>query len=273
MIEKPTIAFIGSGNIAHSLISGLIQRGYPANRIWATNRSIGKLHQLQKQWGLHITTDNVEAARHADVVVLTVKPLVVTGVCRELSETIQQKKNLVISSATGITTDTIQKTLGGHGAIVRAMPNTPVQVGAGVTGLYANAAVNDNQKNVAESLFRSVGTIQWVPDEHDLNAVTAISGSGPAYFFYFMEAVEQAALQQGLSAEVARLLTVQTVLGTAKLALESQQEFAALREKITPPNGTTEAALKVMLEGQLGQIIIDAVQAARLRADALSKAE
>jgi pyrroline-5-carboxylate reductase len=273
MIEKPIIAFIGSGNIAHSLINGLVQQGYPANRIWATNPSISKLHHLQKQWGLHITTDNAEAARQADVLVLTVKPMVVTTVCRELSSIVQQHKSLVISSAAGITTEAIHKALGQHSAIVRAMPNTPVQVGAGITGLYANLQVSDLQKDFAESLFRSVGIIQWIPHEHDLDAITAVSGSGPGYFFYFMEALEKAAMQQGLHQDVAHLVTIQTVLGAAKLALESGESFAALREKITSPNGTTEAALKIMQQGDIVQLIIDAVQAARDRAEALAKSE
>lgn len=273
MTNKPTIAFIGSGNIARSLISGLVQQGYPSNRIWATNPSIGKLHQLQKQWGLHITTDNIEAAKQADILVLTVKPVLVTAVCRELGGTVQQRKNLVISSAAGITTSLIHDALGDHSAIVRAMPNTPVQVGAGITGLYANLQVSELQKDFAESLFRSVGIIQWVPHEHDLDAITAVSGSGPGYFFYFMEALEQAALRQGLQPDVAHLATIQTVLGAAKLALESGETFAALREKITSPNGTTEAALKIMQKGEILQIIMDAVQAARARAEELSKSE
>lgn len=273
MTEKPIIAFIGSGNIANSLINGLIQQGYPANRIWATNPSISKLHHLQKQWGLHITTDNVEAAKQADILVLTVKPMVVTTVCRELGGTVHQRKTLVISSAAGITTEAINKALGDHGAVVRAMPNTPAQVGAGITGLYANLQVSDLQKDFAESLFRSVGVIQWVPHEHDLDAITAVSGSGPGYFFYFMEAMEKAAMQQGLSPDVAHLVTIQTVLGAAKLALESGESFSLLREKITSPNGTTEAALKIMQQGEIVQLIMDAIQAARARAEALSKSE
>ncbi|MFN7096503.1 MAG: pyrroline-5-carboxylate reductase [Gammaproteobacteria bacterium] len=273
MVNKPVIAFIGSGNIARSLIIGLVRQSYPANRIWATNPSIGKLHQMQKDWGLHITTDNIEAATNADILVLTVKPAFIKTVCHELSEVVQQRKNLVISSAAGITTESIHTALGDHSAIVRAMPNIPVQVGAGITGLYANLQVSDEQKSFAESLFRAVGVTQWVPHERDLDAITAISGSGPAYIYYFMEALEKAALQQGLHPEVAHLATIQTVLGAAKLALESDEMFAALRDKITSPQGTTEAAINIMQQADIMQVIMDAVQAARSRAEALSTSE
>ncbi|NNM59886.1 MAG: pyrroline-5-carboxylate reductase [Legionellales bacterium] len=272
MTDRPVIAFIGAGNMAFSLITGLIQQGYPANRLWATNPSIAKLHRLQKHWGLHISTDNMEAATQADVIALTIKPSVVTRVCHELSETLKQRNCLIISSAVGVTTETMQKALGYQHPIVRAMPNTPVAVGAGVTGLYANLHVNEPEKEFTESLFRSVGTVQWVLHERDLNVITAISGSGPAYFLYFMEALEEAALSQGLSKDVAHLLTVQTALGAAKLALTSEQTFSELREKISPPNGTTEAAMKVMEYGRITDTIVDAAKAAYARAEALSKA-
>lgn len=273
MLGRPVIAFIGSGNIAFNLITGLIQQGYPANRIWATNPSIAKLHRLQTQWGLHISIDNAEAVKQADVIVLTIKPPVVTKVCHELKETLKQRSCLIISSAAGITTETMHKALEHQHAIVRAMPNTPVAVGAGVTGLYANQQVKESEKEFTESLFRSVGTVQWVLHEHDLNVITAISGSGPAYFLYFMEALEAAALSQGLSKNVAHLLTVQTALGAAKLALTSEQPFADLRAQITPPNGTTEAAMKVMEYGKITDTIVEAAKAAHSRAEALSKTE
>jgi pyrroline-5-carboxylate reductase len=273
MQNTPTIAFLGAGNITQSLVGGLIQQGYPASRIWVTNPTIKKLHKLQSQYGLHITHDNQEAAHAADVIVLAVKPSIVLTVCDEIHAIVQQKKNWLISIAAGITTTAIQTAIKEACPIVRAMPNTPVKVNAGVTGLYANLQIDDEKRNYAETLFRSVGITHWVLHEHDLNAITALFGSGPAYFYYMMEALEAAAIAQGLTAEAAHLLTIQTAFGAAKLALESNMPLAELRQKITSPQGTTAAALTVLQQENVVNILAKAVDAARKRAEELAAAE
>jgi pyrroline-5-carboxylate reductase len=200
------------------------------------------------------------------VLVLAVKPQVLREVAKPLATAIQRYRPLVISVAAGVREPDLRRWLGDQVAIVRSMPNTPALVKSGATALYANPHVSDQQQQLAESILRAVGLTIWVNDENLLDSVTALSGSGPAYFFLVMEALEQAGIKLGLSEEQARLLTLETAFGAAKMALESPQSPALLRNRVTSPGGTTECALKVLQEGQLETLFVNALEAACQRA-------
>jgi len=201
---------------------------------------------------------------------LAVKPQILESVCQQLSATLQAKRPLVISIAAGVRSTDIDYWLGGNMAIVRTMPNTPALIRSGATGLFANNAVNDAQKEQAEHILRAAGITVWVPNETDLDIVTAISGSGPAYYFLFMEAMQQAGQKLGLDEPTARLLTIQTAFGAAKMALESPDDCATLRQKVTSPNGTTEKAIQSFESHQLRETIEEAMKAAKDRAISLA---
>ena len=203
--------------------------------------------------------------QHAQVAVLAVKPQTAKTVVQELAPSIQAKHPLVISIAAGIRESHLREWLSNDIAIVRTMPNTPALVGSGVTALFANAAVNNEQKNLAESIMRAVGMTLWVDDEALMDAVTALSGSGPAYFFLIMEAIEDAGHRLGLPHDTARLLTLQTAFGAAKMALESTEELGILRQRVTSPGGTTERAIKVLQDHHLPEIFDEALRAAHQR--------
>ncbi|WP_294946208.1 pyrroline-5-carboxylate reductase [Sulfurivirga sp.] len=269
-MESLNLTFIGAGNMARSLIGGLLAAGFPRERISATDPNEVAREQLTQQLGVRALADNAEAARQADVVVLAVKPQQLQAVCRELSPAVGHRP-LIISIAAGIRTDAIDRWLGGGLPIVRTMPNTPALVRSGATGLYANAQVMPEQKDAAENILRTVGLTLWVEKESLLDAVTAISGSGPAYFFLFMEALADAGESLGLTPEAARLLTVQTALGAARMALEGEDDLAELRRRVTSPGGTTAAALAVFDEAGCREIIHQAAEAARNRAEELAE--
>ena len=206
----------------------------------------------------------------ADIVVLAVKPQVLAEVAGSIAEAVQQTRPLVISIAAGIRTTDIDRWLGGNVALVRTMPNTPALVGSGATALFAVDTVSDEQHDMAESIMRAAGLALWVDEEKDLDAVTAVSGSGPAYFFLVMEAMQAAATSLGLPDETAKLLTLETALGAARMALESKDPPAVLRERVTSPGGTTEAALQQLEQGDLRELFKKALTAARDRATELA---
>lgn len=273
--KQITMAFIGAGNMARSLILGLMHDRAPVT-LRIADPDLGQLDGLRRHWqetygqNLFVTTDNREAMAGADIVVLAVKPQVMREVAEGLAAAVQAQPPLFVSVAAGVRVDALARWLGGNVPIVRCMPNTPALVQAGATGLYANAHVSASQRSQAESLLRAVGITLWLDDEAQLDAVTAISGSGPAYFFLVMEAMQAAAQQLGLKAEDAHLLIVQTALGAAKLALESEEPPAELRRKVTSKGGTTEAAIQVLLDGKLPEQFAAALQAAARRARELA---
>ena len=269
-MTQPTIAFIGAGNMAGSLINGLISDGYDSGRITAADPNEDQLGALARRSGIRTTTDNTSAA-DADVLVLAIKPQVLQGVAREIAPVVQRRRPLVISIAAGIRESALQNWLGGGAALVRTMPNTPAMIGAGATVLHAGPGVTPEQRDSAESILRSVGLTRWVDDEAHLDAVTALSGSGPAYFFLVMEAMEAAAVDLGLPAETARLLTLQTALGAARMAIESDEDPASLRRRVTSPGGTTERAVAALEEGGLRGLFGCALTAARDRSIELSR--
>jgi pyrroline-5-carboxylate reductase len=269
-MSQPTIAFIGAGNMAGSLINGLISDGYDPTRIVASDSNPAALDAIARRAGIRTTPDNAVAAC-ADTVVLAVKPQMLKGVARGIAEVVQQRRPLVISIAAGIREAALEDWLGQGVALVRTMPNTPAMIGAGATVLHAGAGVTDEQRDLAESILRAVGLTRWVEDEGLLDAVTALSGSGPAYFFLVMEAMEAAATDLGIPQETARLLTLQTALGAARMAIESDEEPATLRRRVTSPGGTTERAVAVLEDGGLRELFGRALTGARDRSVELSE--
>jgi len=269
--QPATIAFIGGGNMAASLIGGLVSDGYDPEHILVSDPQHQKLADLAARFGVRSVADNIDAARRADVLVLAVKPQALKQVCMGLRDTVQTHKPLLISIAAGVCESFVQEWLGGSLPLVRTMPNTPAMIQAGATVLHASPGVTTDQHNLAESILRAVGLTRWVADEKELDAVTALSGSGPAYFFLVMESMEQAGVELGLDPETARLLTIQTALGAARMAMESRDAPATLRERVTSPGGTTERALEIFNDGDLRALFRRALAGARDRSEELSK--
>lgn len=265
-----TIAILGAGHMGSSLLGGLIANHYPPNQLWVTDPELEKLQHLKKQFQINISTDNHEAVQNADVVILAVKPQILASVAKEITPQIQRVKPLIISIAAGVRESSIQKWLGGDTAIVRAMPNTPALIGCGATALYANKWVSENQRNLAETILRAVSLVVWINDEKFMDSITALSGSGPAYFFLVIEALQTAAMELGLPEETARLLTLQTAYGAARMALESDVDIIELRRRVTSPGGTTERALQV-LEGKIHSLFKEALVAAKQRSEELAE--
>ncbi len=265
-----TICFIGAGNMAKSLIGGLIASGYAKENILATDPTEAQRKHITETFGIHCSEDNNSAIAQADIVVLAVKPQILQSVCAQIESSIQTQNPLIMSVAAGIRSEDIDRWLGGNQAVVRTMPNTPALIQSGATGLFANARVSTQQKEQAEHIMRAAGLTIWVDQETQLDAVTALSGSGPAYYFLFMEAMEQAAQKLGLDKKTAHLLTMQTALGAAKMVLESSDDCATLRKNVTSPNGTTEQAINTFEAQGLRDTVEKAMQAANNRAQQLA---
>jgi pyrroline-5-carboxylate reductase len=266
-----TIGFIGAGNMARSLAGGLISNGFAPQRLKLADPDADQRRGVQEALGLEALSDNRALAAAAQVLVLAVKPQVLKDVAEALAPVVQQTRPLVVSIAAGIRVDDIDAWLGGGLPIVRVMPNTAALIGSGASGLYANARVSAAQRDEAESILRAVGVTVWVEHEALIDTVTAVSGSGPAYFFLVMEALERAAVKHGLDPRTARLLTIETAYGAAKMALEGGEELKQLRRRVTSPGGTTEQAVKVLEDGQIAQLFDDAVAAAIRRARELAE--
>jgi len=270
-MSHQTIAFIGAGNMASALMAGLVADGTdPANLI-ASDPDPAKLQALSTNLGIRTNPDNNVAALEAAILVLAVKPQVLKEVSIALAPTLEQRTPLVISIAAGIRTDTLKSWLGEQVPVVRAMPNTPAMVLTGATGLFSGPEVSTAQCDSAERILRAVGLVQWVADEALIDAVTAVSGSGPAYYFLVMEAMEDAAKKLGLPAETAHLLTLQTALGAARMAMESPDDPQTLRRKVTSPGGTTEKAIGTLEQSGLRQAFEEALKAANDRSEELSQ--
>lgn len=265
------IGFIGGGNMASSLISGLIASGHSPKHLWVSDINPDTLKALAENLNVHTSASNDAVINEVDVVVLAVKPQILSSVAKSAAALIQQKKSLVVSIAAGISQHSLSQWLGDDTAIVRCMPNTPALVLTGATALHANARVTVEQRNLAENIMRSVGIALWVKDESELDAVTAVSGSGPAYYFLLMEAMEKAALELGLNEVTARLLVQQTALGAAKIALESSESPEQLRKRVTSPGGTTQRAIETFEQGGFTLLVSKALHAARDRSIEMSK--
>ncbi len=269
-MNDPFLTFIGGGNMAGSLVGGLISDGWDPARIRVADADPGQRERMAARHQVATTPDNAAAVSDADVVVLAVKPQVLQDVAGDLSAALAQQRPLVISIAAGIREATLRSWLGENTAIVRAMPNTPALVQSGATALYANTRVTEQQRSLAESILRAVGLVIWVEDEDLMDAVTALSGSGPAYFFLFMEAMQAAGTELGLPADTARLLTLQTAFGAARMALESPEDAGTLRRHVTSPGGTTEAAINILQQGELQELVRRALQGAAERSKELA---
>jgi pyrroline-5-carboxylate reductase len=268
----PTICFIGGGNMARSLIGGLIQRGVARQSLCVSEPVAELANALHHDFAIEVDSDNLTAATHSDIWVFAVKPQVMKTVCEALSELAQEKKPLIVSIAAGISATQLNQWLGGNLAIVRTMPNTPALLGAGATGLFANGSVTDAQKQHVETLMQATGITVSIEEEAMMDAVTAVSGSGPAYVFLLAEAMQAAGVAQGLSAEVARALTNQTLLGAARMLTETDASADVLRQRVTSPGGTTQAAIESFEANGFRDIVNHAIAAATLRGRALSAA-
>jgi pyrroline-5-carboxylate reductase len=270
-MEHQRIAFIGCGNMARSLIGGLIADGYPPGKIVASDIDLDQLSRAEEHFGIPTDSDAQRAVSISQVIVFAVKPQQLGAVAKALAPALAGRPVLAISVAAGVRTDSLARWLGGDPAIVRVMPNTPALVNSGASALYANAQASPEQREFAEGILRAVGLTLWLEDEDLLDSVTALSGSGPAYFFYVMEAMESAGVTLGLSPEQARLLTIQTAFGAAKMALESSADPAQLRAQVTSPGGTTERALAVLEQGGMKMLFQQALAAARTRSQELAQ--
>lgn len=267
-MKNQKIGFIGAGNMARSLIGGLISSGVKNESLFATDLSDDACQALSKDFSIQTFVDNQKLVDECDVIVFAVKPQVLKTVATALKA---KESALYITIAAGIPSESLNNWLGSNKAVVRSMPNTPSLVLSGASGLFANTEVSGEQKEIAESILRAVGLTVWVENEVQLDAVTAVSGSGPAYFFMVMEAMEKAGVELGLSAETARLLAIQTGFGSTKLALEMDDSPEDLRQKVTSPGGTTEQAIRMFEEQGLIDIFSKAMKAAHDRAEELAK--
>ena len=271
VLDNKKISFIGGGNMAQALISGLVSCGVKPSLITVADPSSEAREQLAAK-GLNTvdpTADAKAAVIGADIVVLAVKPQVMKAVVSGFADVLD--KQLVISVAAGLSTALLSNMLGGYSNIVRAMPNTPAMIQMGATGLYGTDDISAEQKQLATAVMQASGLVMWVDNEEHMHAVTAVSGSAPAYMFYFIEAIIDGAVALGLDKEQASALAMQTMLGSAKMALGSEDAPSELRRKVTSPNGTTQAAIESMQANDIGRQIVEAMQACYDRSQALSE--
>ena len=262
------IAFVSGDNMAQSLLQGLIAAGHPAAKLTASD-PVAACREAIERLGAKAVASNQEAVDAGDLAVLAVKPQVLRQALDGIRLT---KDRLIVSICAGVPVAAIAEATSADQPVVRTMPNTPALLRAGVTALYANANVNAAQRRLADDILSAVGKTVWVEDETHLDAVTAISGSGPAYFFLLMEAMTEAGERLGLNADLAATLAVETAFGAALMARRGTESPALLRRKVTSPGGTTESALRVMDERQVKPALMDALAAAHRRSCELAEA-
>jgi len=266
------IAFIGGGNMARSLIGGLLKTGIASSAISVAEPRADARQELGREFGVACFAENRLAAADADVLLLAVKPQIMPSLHAELRDSLQRHRPLLISIAAGVRVDQLERWFGHGLPIVRCMPNTPALIGAGATGLYANNRVSPPQRAQAQHMLDAVGQTRWIDDERLMDTVTAVSGSGPAYFFALVEALEDAAVAQGMPRETARALAAQTCLGAGRMMVESGEDPGVLRQRVTSPNGTTQAALESFAADGLARITARAVAAATRRGEEMAAA-
>ena len=270
-MKNLTIAFIGGGNIADSIIGGLISSGVPLTNIIAADPDIERQQSLSERHGIEVFEKNHDAIKKAGVIVFAVKPEIMPVAIKEIFENTIVKNKIILSVVAGIKIKSIENWVKESFSIIRIMPNTPASIRSGVTALYANKNTSDKEKAMAEKIMSSVGKTIWLYKEDQMDSVTALSGSGPAYFFYFMELMENHAIEMGLKKEDAHLLTIETALGAAKMAVLSNAELKELRLQVTSPSGTTEKAINTFVKGKLHKLLRDAMDAAKKRSVELSE--
>ena len=256
--------------MASSIIGGLLSKGVSAAQITAADPYAPSREKLKTNFEIHTTDDNIAALETADVIILAVKPQTLKSVCEDLAPALVGNP-LIVSIAAGITIDSLEQWLGSNYSIVRCMPNTPALVQCGATGLFANQHCSESQKHLAEDILLAVGIIEWLDQETQIDTVTAVSGSGPAYYFLFMEAMIEAAVDMGLERDTATRLTLQTALGAAELAQQDNASVAELRQRVTSPKGTTEKAVLSFETDGIRQLVARAMQACEDRSIELSQ--
>ncbi len=269
MKNSTTIGFIGAGNMAYAIISGLINNDFSAKNIKISDINESLLSLRKKEFNLEVFTDNSDLVRHCDVIVLAVKPQMLSSVCQLLKQALNSN-TLIISIAAGVRVHDIDRWLSGDCAIVRTIPNTPALLNQGVTGMFANERVSGTQKELATSILNSVGQSLWVTDEVMLDAVTALSGSGPAYFFLMIESMSKAGVALGLDEKTAQALSIQTALGAGMMASVRDESPRDLRANVTSLNGTTQAAIESFQDQDFDMIVAHAMRAAFDRASQLA---
>lgn len=265
------IAFVGGGHMATSLVGGLVARGMAAGAITVADPVAAQRERLHRDFGVHVVEQGAAAVHEADVVVLAVKPQQMAEVCRALAPALAARRPLVISIAAGIRLDDLRRWLGPDVPLVRTMPNRPALIGAGITALYAGHEVGEQARTAADQVMAACGPTVWVPLEEHMDVVTAVSGSGPAYFFLLIEAIEDAAIELGLDPATARKLSVETAHGAGRMAASAFDSPAALRSQVTSRGGTTAAALAVLEAGDLRGILARAIAAAARRSSELAR--
>ncbi|AYQ57624.1 Pyrroline-5-carboxylate reductase [Bathymodiolus thermophilus thioautotrophic gill symbiont] len=265
MQKTTTIGFIGAGNMSYALISGLLKNGFSAKNIRLSDKDEVLLSQRQVEFGVKTFADNAQLAAQCEVIILAVKPQILSNVCKEIQVHIHHQP-LIISIAAGVKSNDINRWLGGTAPIIRTMPNTPALLGNGATGLVENEAVNNQQKDLAEQILSAVGQCFWVANEDLLDAVTALSGSGPAYFFLMIESMSNAGVALGLDEKMAEKLSIQTALGASMMANQNNESARQLRNKVTSKNGTTQAAIESFQDQNFEAIVSHAMRVAFNRA-------
>ena len=264
------ITFIGGGHIGRALLGGLIAAGAEPPSLCVADPNEAQRARVSDFGDVVASDDNAAAVEGAEVVVVSVKPQYVESVCREVADGVKRSGAAVISVAAGIHVAHLEKWLGGHQRVIRVMPNTPAMVGRGAAALYAHEHVDEEAREHAAAIMGAVGRYIWVDDEAHIDSVTAISGSGPAYFYYLMECMQEAAESFGMSADDARLLIAQTAAGAAEMTLQGDLTLKRMRMQVATPGGTTEAAVNVLLGRGFAEAVADAVRAARERSIELS---
>lgn len=271
IMKHLSIAFIGAGNMTSAIVSGMVQQHYPSALITATNRSLPKLEALQTRFNINVTQDNIAAINQADVVVLAVKPQLMADLCDTFPKDGSLSGKLFISIAAGLDCQRIYTMLGDHYPLVRTMPNTPSSLGVGLTGLFSENA-NAQQRQYTEDLFNMVGTTVWAETEAQINAVIAGAGSAPAYFYLFLEAMQNKVTELGFAPDDARAMVQQAMLGAAHMVIENNDlSLNDLRQQVMSKGGTTAKAIEHFQAQNLEQIVSDAMQAAVNRAEEMAK--
>ena len=269
--DHPAISFIGAGNMARAILGGLVASGYNPQKIWASAPEDSHLQGLRSDFGVYTTTDNRHCAEQGDILILAVKPQIMADVCRDIASMVQNTRPLVVSIAAGLDSATIGGWLGGEVPVVRCMPNTPSLVGEGAAALYATEEVSQKQRQSVTDIFESIGVAVWVEQEELMHSVTALSGSGPAYCFLMLEAMESAATEAGVDPDTARRLAIQTMGGAARMAAQSDDSPEQLKRNVMSPGGTTERAIETFEQGGLRALVRKACEAARTRSAELSE--
>jgi pyrroline-5-carboxylate reductase len=269
-MSQACIAFIGAGKLTSCLVESISKMNIKKDKIWICNRSPDKLINFEKKYNFKTETDNKIAAEKADIIILGVKPHQISNVADDIKDIVKKRQPLIISLAAGMKLDTLAEQFGDKTAIIRAMPNTPVAVAAGVTGFVANKNVSDTQKQRAEDLFKNSGHTVWAENETQLDQIAALSGSGPAYFFAIIEALTAAATKIGLPQDIAAKLSLQTAYGAAKMAVTSDESVSRLRENVTSPGGMTEQALKELAAAKLNDTFEKVLKAGITQAEKMA---